>query len=36
MEMRDMEQSECGWEGVGNRIWSVKNKLQKKEKKKKL
>jgi hypothetical protein len=26
--MWDVEQSEGGWEGAGNGIWSVKNELQ--------
>jgi hypothetical protein len=27
-EVCDVEQSEGGWEGVGNGIWSAKNELQ--------
>jgi hypothetical protein len=27
-EVWDVEQSEGGWEGAGNEIWSVKNELQ--------
>ena len=27
-EVWDVEQSEGGWGGVGNGIWSVKNELQ--------
>jgi hypothetical protein len=27
-EMWDVEQSEVGWEGVRNEIWTVKNILQ--------
>jgi hypothetical protein len=27
-EVWDVEQTEGGWGGMGNRIWSVKNKLK--------
>jgi hypothetical protein len=27
-EVWDVEQSEAGWGGVGNGIWSIKNELQ--------
>jgi hypothetical protein len=27
-EVWDVEQSECGWGGAWNEIWSVKSKLQ--------
>jgi hypothetical protein len=27
-EVRNVEQTEAGWRGTGNGIWSVKNKLK--------
>jgi hypothetical protein len=27
-EVRNVEQSECGWGEMGNGIWSVKNELE--------